>query len=531
MSNLKKFLGNATLMALSALAMRSIAVSFSIYVSSKAGAEAMGLFSLIMSVFGFALTVATSGIGLAVTRTVSEAASLGDMGLARKFMKKCTLLCLIFGCGAAAVLFAFAKPIGEKILGDPRTVYPLMILAPSLPFISLTTAYGGYFTAVKRVYKSAIYQVLEQLIKIGFTVWFFLIMLDRGAGFACIALVGADVISEISSCLIALLLFKTDRSLPGKGLSPLPSSAVMRQICAIALPVALGTYVRSGLLTIEHILIPRNLRKSGLSQDMALSGYGMVHSMAFPAVLYPTAILSAFGSLLIPELAASSVRGEKRHVRYVTVRALQFSLIFSMGAAAIMLCFSGELGRLLYDSDEVASYIRQIAPLIPIMYLDGVTDSILKGLGEQVFTMNVNILDTLLSVILVIFLLPNMGISGYILMVYITELINFTLSFMRLLDVTKIKLPVGRLVISPLLSAAGAVTLARLAFTLLHPPVSVKMQVILCSVLAVLVYLVFIRLTGVIDREDMKWLRGIFKGERKQKPKEEKTTSRRIYAQ
>ena len=165
------------------------------------------------------------------------------------------------------------------------------------------------------------------------------------------------------------------------------------------------------------------------------------------------------------------------------------------------------------------------------MYLDGVTDSILKGLGEQVFTMNVNILDTLLSVILVIFLLPNMGISGYILMVYITELINFTLSFMRLLDVTKIKLPVGRLVISPLLSAAGAVTLARLAFTLLNPPISMKMQVILCSVLAVFVYLVFVRLTGVIDREDMKWLKGIFSGEKKGKQKEEKRNQRRIYAQ
>ena len=88
MSNLRKFLSNAALMALSALAMRSIAVSFSVYVSSKAGAEAMGLFSLIMSVFGFALTVATSGIGLAVTRTVSEAVGVGDTGLARKYMKK-----------------------------------------------------------------------------------------------------------------------------------------------------------------------------------------------------------------------------------------------------------------------------------------------------------------------------------------------------------------------------------------------------------------------------------------------------------
>ncbi len=530
MRNLRKFLGNASLMALSALVMRSIAVSFSVYVSGKAGAEAMGLFSLIMSVFGFALTVATSGIGLAVTRTVSEAVGIGDKALARKFMQKCIALCLIFGCVSAAVLLVLAKPIGEGILGDKRTVYPLMILAPSLPFISLTTAFGGYFTAIKRVYKSAVYQVLEQLIKIGFTVWFFLLFLDKGATYACIALVGADVISEISACAISFFMYSSDKGIKGKEASVPPSSAVLRQICAIALPVALGTYVRSGLLTIEHILIPKNLRKSGMTQDMALAGYGMVHSMAFPTVLYPTAILSAFGSLLIPELAAGAVRGEKKHIQYITMRALQFSLIFSMGAAGIILCFSSELGQLLYDSPQVSLYIRQIAPLIPIMYLDGVTDSILKGLGEQVFTMNVNILDTLLSVVLVIVLLPRHGIFGYIMMVYITEIINFTLSFMRLLDKTKIKPKLSRLILSPLLSAVGAVSAARLIFILISPPISVRIQLILCAVLTAVIYTALVCLTGAICRDDLKWLKSIIISEKKDVKPTREGQSRRILA-
>ena len=89
MKGIKRFFANAALLTLSALIMRSISVSFGAYVSRTAGAEAMGLFSIIMSVFGFALTLATSGINLAVTRMIAEALACGDEGLAEKSMRKC----------------------------------------------------------------------------------------------------------------------------------------------------------------------------------------------------------------------------------------------------------------------------------------------------------------------------------------------------------------------------------------------------------------------------------------------------------
>ena len=51
--------------------MRGIGLVFNIYVANKVGAEAIGIFSLIMSVYNFAITVATSGIGIACTCIVS----------------------------------------------------------------------------------------------------------------------------------------------------------------------------------------------------------------------------------------------------------------------------------------------------------------------------------------------------------------------------------------------------------------------------------------------------------------------------
>jgi stage V sporulation protein B len=123
-------------------------------------------------------------------------------------------------------------------------------------------------------------------------------------------------------------------------------------------------------------------------------------------------------------------------IRYIAGRVYQMTLLFSIGTAGIMLFLSRELGEVLYHNSEVATFIAALAPLIPIMYLDTATDSLLKGLGEQVYTMGVNIIDSLLSVVLVIVLLPKFGIVGYIITVYFTELVNATLSITRLLSIS-----------------------------------------------------------------------------------------------
>ena len=73
-----------------------------------------------------------------------------------------------------------------------------------------------------------------------------------------------------------------------------------------------------------------------------------------------------------------------------------------------------------------------LCPLIPFMYTDTVVDGCLKGLGQQVWSMGINILDAALGVLLVYFLLPVGALSAYIGIIYFNELLNLTLSAARL---------------------------------------------------------------------------------------------------
>jgi stage V sporulation protein B len=229
--------------------------------------------------------------------------------------------------------------------------------------------------------------------------------------------------------------------------------------------------------------------------------------MALPVVLYPGAILTAFAALLIPEITEQAAAKNRREIRYVAGRAYQLTLLFSVGVSGILLFFSNELGIMLYDSSDAGRFIRLLAPLVPIMYLDTATDAMLKGLGQQVYSMNVNIMDALISVASVALLVPRMGIMGYLVTIYVTEIFNAALSVWRLLRVSGLRPQLFLMLARPYLCVVGATAITRLLTHLLHSPIACSGQALTVRItLTILCYLCLLGGTGAWKKEDSLWL-------------------------
>ena len=191
-------------------------------------------------------------------------------------------------------------------------------------------------------------------------------------------------------------------------------------------------------------------------------------------------------------------------------RVWSLSMIFSLGVSGILICFSVEIGEALFPSTNAATYIRMLAPLIPIMYVDTATDAMMKGLGEQVHSMKINVADAFISVLLVWFLVPRFGIGGYIFTIYFSELFNTVLSITHLLSITHPPIRLFKWVYKPLFSIVLATCSVRLLLLLFPLSFSMPLPSILLHVgLTVSVYLLLLRLTGAVDREDVAWFRSL----------------------
>ena len=148
-----------------------------------------------------------------------------------------------------------------------------------------------------------------------------------------------------------------------------------------------------------------------------------------------------------------------------------------------------------------------IAPLIPIMYLDTSVDFVLKGLGEQVYTMRVNILDATLSLALVLILVPKFGLVGYIASVYFVEMVNCALSLSRLIKVTNLTVKAGW-IIRPLISVFFACFISRFIFT--HPCFT-NVSYGICLAFTFALTTAIMRLTGALTKKDILYLKKLIK--------------------
>lgn len=475
MTTKREFLKSGLTLSCVALLMRSVTLAFNAFVTKRVGAEGMGLLGLTMSVYGFAVTFATSGIALAVTRLVASALGRNEGERARRTIRAAVLYALFFGGVASFTLYLGSDFIARVLLSDLRTRSSLRLLSLSLAPIALSSVYSGYFVAVRRVSHNAITQVLEQTVRICLTLLGLSLATEGNVEMACLALVGGSSIAELFSFFVLFFQACMDRKrhpLSGGG-----TGGEGRAVVGYALPCAVSAHARSGLITLEHLLIPICLGWSGLQREASLASYAAMHSMALPVVLFPTAILSSFSGLLVPECAELEGSGRVGRLSRLASRALTGALFFSLFSATLLFLGAENFGELLYHNSEVGGYIRALAPLVPIMYLDSVVDAHLKGMGLQVYSMGVNIADAAISVLGVLLLLPLFGATGYVYVIYVTELFNFAFSLGKLRRVVSFRLP-KHAIRRPL----AAAVLTVLLFALLLPQ-TVGVPVLVCRLL------------------------------------------------
>ena len=528
MKHSRQFMVQAIMMGAFSVLMRAIGVSFQVYVVSRVGAEVSGLSALMGGVFGFAVTLALSGIQLGCTRLVAEGIGCGAARRVRHTLICALLYACFFGCLSALALFLFAEPIAHIGLRHAEAALPLRIMALSLPSMAITSCLCGYFVAVRRVYKSTLLQLGEQLLRIALTVFLFRGVHEApSAAHALSLLARADTLASMSATLCLLALFLLDRRQHAKEIPDMGDTSSLRRVAghllAVTLPVAVSAYARSGLISLEHLLLPQGLARFGQEEGVALAAYGALQSMALPVVLFPAALPAAFANLLIPEVTERHVRGEMSQIRGIIQRVLSLALLFAIGTAGVMLGFADELGQLLYQNGQASHFIRCLAPLIPVMYLDSAVDAMLKGLGQQVSAMGINIIDASLSVLLVWILVPRMGIYGYLTTIYVTELVNASLSILRLIRVSRVHVFPGRWVLKPALGAFGAIAIFHLIRTLLPTLSFVYAQkiafVVLAIVFCTLLYLLLCLLLGAIRPYELRWILHLFSGEPKNNKK------------
>ena len=393
-----------------------------------------GVFSLVMSVYMFVVTIATSGIGLACTCIVSEQFANGNFVNGLKAVKSCVLFALLLGLGCSFLVLIFDDIISTIWLKSVISSKPIFLISIGLPFISISSVLNGYFSAVRKGYKSAVSQGFELFIKIIVTIILLNFYAYQIVESICICLILADVISEICSCILMFVLYKKDSFKYTK--RAITGITFKKSIFKIAFPVSATSCIRSGLSTLKQFIIPNRLVLFGLTYSMALSEYGKINGMTMAVLTFPTVFIMSFSNLLVPEFTSLAAKQYKKRILEVCKKVFCATSLFSIALSIIFFLFSDKISFLVFHNLECAKYIKIFSPIILFIYTDNVLDSMLKGLNKQFSVMVCNIIDLILTISILYFLLPSFGIAGYLLAIIVSEIFNFCVSFYQLYKAT-----------------------------------------------------------------------------------------------
>ncbi|MCL2341552.1 MAG: oligosaccharide flippase family protein [Firmicutes bacterium] len=390
----------------------------------------------------FFITLSTAGIKLASMRIISEELAAKNTSGAKLALKQCLTYALILGTFSGLALFFSSQYIAAHWIQGKISASPFIILSIALPFMAISSVLNGYFYALRKLTKTASSQVIEEVAQIAAAAFLLSIFLPKGIEYAIIAIVLGTTVSEIISCSYLFATYKLDKYREENSIvtlgkigqyTHLGTADYKKKIFNIAVPVSVTSYIRAGLSTLKQVLIPIRLQKSGLSSEAAFSQYGLINGMVLPIIMFPSSLLSVFSELLIPEFSDYNYLKSYKSIKYVMKRAFKITLIFSLIWAGIFFVFANQISLILYHNLDSAIYLKILSFVVIFIYLDSVIDNMLKGLNKQVSVMAVNVIDLIVTTSLIYFLLPLYGVGGYIVIMFVSELLNFILSLWILL--------------------------------------------------------------------------------------------------
>lgn len=495
------FIKNALILTASSLILRFAGIIFKVWLAQKIGSEGIGLYQLVFSVYVLASTFAISGTSTAVTRLVSEELALENTKSALKVLRRAIEISLIIAFISVAVVFFGAKYISNTILGDIRTLPALKILPFSLPFIGVTSCVRGYFISRRKVTPNALSQIFEQAVRIILILFLVNKFFEKGLAACCFAVILGDIIAEILACFYLYINFLFDKkrlAFQNKNGKKVP---IFRRILHISVPITLGRYLNTGLRTAENILVPKNLSKYPKSGHSALSQFGMIKGMALPILFFPSAILNAVSTLLIPEISEAVALKRDAVVKSTCERIFKITTLVGVIFGAIFGTIGKEIGWIIYKSADVGVLLVALSPIVPLMYLDSICDGILKGLDQQAFTFRTAISDSVIRIILILFMLPKMGLNGFIIIMYFSNFLTCFLNVSRLLKISNANVKLLSSVFIPLATALFVVFGTRLLLSHLTFLNTFWYSVIFC-VFSCAIYILVLFALKIVKKEE-----------------------------
>ena len=552
-----KFLQGALILAGANFLVKIIGALFKVPLRELVGDDGMGIFNVAYQIYTFMFIVATAGFPIAVSKMVAESIARNDEYEARRIFRTAACLLGVIGLIGSTLLFAFAEQLAA-MLGNPDSTLGIKVIAPGVFFISLVSAYRGYFQGKQNMYPTAGSEVVEAGAKlaIGYVAAAFFMgmavnsalsdgMMNVSEGQIASShtrtmfSASGAIFGVSAGTLLALILMMTIYAFKERGLKTVPVQGtagrreILKNLIKIAIPITIGASVSSltslvDLATIMNRLVvnpdvfdkyshlfakgtefAQKVAEEGwtgvtLLQKQANTLYGAYTGQAQTMFNLPLTIVVGLSMSIVPAISTALAERNRGEAQTMTQSILRITTLFALPCAVGFFVLSSPILRLLYSDANAGPLLQKLAFAVPFVALVSVSNSILQSYGKVYYPVINMLIGGVVKVLMNYFLIPVWGIDAAPIATAVCYGIIALLNLGCIMFILKVKINFADLFIKPLCAALvmGAVVAVFYNFMWGVLPESKLVSVAAIGVGAV-VYLIAVLLIRAVKRDDV----------------------------
>lgn len=493
------FMGGVAVLFIGGVLAKVLGAIFRIPLTWILGAEGLGIYQLIYPVFALLIVLSSSGMPTAISKMTAKRMQNNDIIGAKSVLRVSLVTLGIIGLIFSILLISCASALAN-LQGNSLSMLGYIGIAPAVFFVSILSAYRGYFQGCSNMYPTAFSQIIEQGGKLIFGLLFSYLLIGYGVEYGTLGAILGVTLSEILSVIVLWLIYLKDNkkkyNYSQKYLhnTPKPESkkTIFIELIKTSLPIVLSSITLPLLVMLDSMLVVNLLLNAGFDNIEATKMWGIESGVVNSLINMPIVLSLAVAISIVP-VVANLKKGEQANekINQAIVLVVLFCLpimtaFLIMPDILMQFLYSESLGGVNYTS-LASSLLISSSPVILLGAILQVQNSSLQGLGYGKITMLNMFIAGIAKIILTICLvaLPNINIFGCVISNLAFYLLAFSLNalFMRY----KFGFRFNFKSIVPSIAGVLGVALVLLNFSLLK--ISIYIMLPLALVSAFLVYL------------------------------------------
>lgn len=422
-----KFIKSTIILIIGGFITKILGMLIKIVMTRLIGTEGIGIYMLISPTFMLLISLAQLGFPIAISKIVAE-----DRVNNKNIVFSIIPISLLINILIIIFMLLTSGYIANNLLHEPRSYYALICTGLVLPFISISSILRGYFFGKQRMIPHVVSNVTEDIIRLIIIMIGIPIFLTKGIEYAVAFIVLSNIISEITSIIVLFFFLPKNFKLERKDF--IPNATNMKNIFRISIPTTGSRLIGNIGHFLEPIIVTTILLQIGYTNTFIVKEYGIINGYAMPLLLLPSFFTAAISQALLPIVSNNYTKGNLKYTKNKIKQACLISLLIGIPATIIFELFPQVLLNYIYNTNEGINYIRFLAPICLLHYIQAPISSSLQAMGKATDSMKGTLIGMLLKTIfLIILCYLKIGLWGLIIAV------SFNIIFVTIYDLKKVQ--------------------------------------------------------------------------------------------